>query len=174
MKRVPTCMELCVLHEFLCVNRQTQREAPISVNPEEDVFCCFQDNFTVFLHLSRFYLPIFFSLNFVDFFILFSFLLVHGMLVWLFEMYYQECQNVSWHIMLDSATSHFLKYSFFPEFFSVLILSLTLKSFLHRLYVVCLFFPCTCWCLKKPVPIHITKLAVVQCSHYLQRRQWFQ
>lgn len=26
-------MELCVLHEFLCVNRRTQREAPISVNP---------------------------------------------------------------------------------------------------------------------------------------------
>ena len=60
-------MELCVLHEFLCVNRQTQWDAPISVNPEEDVFCSFQDSFTVFLHLSKFYLPIFFSLNFVDF-----------------------------------------------------------------------------------------------------------
>ena len=123
--------------------------------------CCFQDSFTVFLSLSRFYLPIFFSFNFVDFssYSLFSLrLFVHGALVCFFEMYYQECQNVSWHFMLDSATSHFLKYSFFPEFFSVLILSLTMKSFLHRLYVVCLFFPCACWCLRIPVPIHITKI----------------
>lgn len=161
MKGVPTYMELCVLHEFLCVNRRTQREAPISVNPEEDVPCCFQGGFTVFLQLSRFYLPVFFSFNFVDF-SSYSFsslrLFVHGTLVWFLEMYNQECQNVSWHFMLDYATSHFLKYSFFPEFFPVLILSLTMKSFLHRLYVVCLVFPCACWCLKKPVPIHITKV----------------